>query len=165
MRQLTIILNHFVSKMSENNQTYHQDFPDRGYSVYNHIRQQKKEVFTWKITQIITQLSNLLLINVLSIDWSVKQLIVSAPNQLILIKKMMIIVGCSPNLVCSHHAVCRQQIDGGALLAVAWGFFERVKHLLGWTTVTGGTRGGAALCKQPLMAKPLSGLCVCFPSP
>lgn len=78
MRQLTIILNHFVSKMSENNQTYHQDFPDRGYSVYNHIRQQKKEMFTWKITQII---------NVLSIDWSVKQLIVSAPNQLILIKK------------------------------------------------------------------------------
>lgn len=30
------------------------------------------------------------------------------------------------------------------------------------TTVTGGTRGGAALCKQPLMAKPLSGLCVGF---
>lgn len=37
---------------------------------------------------------------------------------------------------------------------------ERVKHLLGWTAVTGGTRGGAALGKQPLMAKPLSGLCV-----
>ena len=64
---------------------------------------------------------------------------------------------------------CRRYIDGGALLAVAWGFFERVKHLSGWTTVTGGTRGGAALCKQPLMAEPLSGPCVCdsvcFPSP
>lgn len=44
-------------------------------------------------------------------------------------------------------------------MAIAWVFFERVKHLLGWITVTGGTRGGAALCKQPLMAKPLSGLC------
>lgn len=74
---------------------------------------------------------------------------------------MKVRVSRSPGLMCSQHAVCRQRIDGGALLAVAWGFFERVKHLLGWTTVTGGTRGGAALCKQPLMAKPLSGLCVC----
>lgn len=48
------------------------------------------------------------------------------------------------------------------MLAVAWLFFERVKHLLGSTTVTGGTMGGAALCKQALMAKPLSGLCVGF---
>lgn len=48
-------------------------------------------------------------------------------------------------------------MDGDALLAVAWGFLERVKHLLGSTTVTGGTRGGAAHCKQPLMAEPLSG--------
>lgn len=82
---------------------------------------------------------------------------------------MKIRFSCSPNLICSQHAVCRQQIDGGALLAVAWEFFERVKHLLGWTAVTGGTRGGAALCKQPFMAKPLSGLCVrfrvCFLSP
>lgn len=48
------------------------------------------------------------------------------------------------------------------MLAVAWLFFERVKHLLGSTTVTGGTMGGAALCKQALIAKPLSGLCVGF---
>lgn len=60
----------------------------------------------------------------------------------------------------SQHAVLWQAMDGGALWAVAWGLFERVKHLLGWTTVTGGTRGGAALCKQPLMAKPLSGLMI-----
>lgn len=42
------------------------------------------------------------------------------------------------------------------------------------TALTGGTRGGAALCKQPLMAEPLSGLCTrvrvgdwacVFPSP
>lgn len=48
------------------------------------------------------------------------------------------------------------------MLAVAWLFFEWVKHLLGSTTVTGGTMGGAALCKQALIAKPLSGLCVGF---
>lgn len=59
-------------------------------------------------------------------------------------------------------------------MAVAGGFSERVKHLFCRTALTGGTRGGAALCKQPLMAEPLSGLCtpVCvgdwacvFPSP
>lgn len=53
-------------------------------------------------------------------------------------------------------------MDGDALLAVAGGLFERVKHLFGSTTVTGGRRGGAALCKQPLMVEPLSGCCVSF---
>lgn len=36
------------------------------------------------------------------------------------------------------------------------GSFERVKHLSGWTAVTGGSGAGAALCKQPLTA----GLCL-----